>query len=231
MDIILLENLKKSISPSSWLSLLDDNQLIKIFDMLKRGTTNSEVIRTCQSIFNIRQKATLSDLLPDLVKFRMQVLDDRSLLKLEEAQKNQVAVELAGKLRGLTSKVDAFGRLNWLADLQTQRVIRLMERETKTLPMDITTDNIKALQDMLLKILKAKQELKLDEGVSQITPDTTEKIKGLVEGFKDDGETMIQATHKLLELAEERSLILKLDSDGKYAISSKNEDKEEEVVG
>jgi hypothetical protein len=37
---------------------------------------------------------------------------------------------------------------------------------------------------------------------------------------------MIEATHKLLTLAEERSLILKLGEDGSYSINAKEEEKE-----
>ena len=224
-DKLLIIKIKEAIPKNSWLSLFDDKQLIKLHEMLKRGVTNSEIIRTCQTIFNVKKKATLQELLPDLVRFRTKILDDKSLLVLEEAQKNKAAVQLAGKLKGLTSKVDAFGRLSWLVDQQTQRVLKLIEIESKTLPMDKTTDNIDILNKMLHSLLKAQQELKLEDNTS-ITIETQDKLRGLVEGFKDDGETMIEATHKLLTLAEERSLILKLDEDGSYSISNKNDDKD-----
>ena len=227
-DKLLIFKIKEAIPKDSWLSLFDDKQLIKLHEMLKRGVTNSEIIRTCQTIFNIKKKATLQELLPDLVRFRTKVLDDKSLLVLEEAQKNKAAVQLASKLKGLTSKVDAFGRLSWLVDQQTQRVMKLLDIEAKTLPMDKTTDNIDMLNKMLHNLLKAQQELKIDDS-NIITADTQDKLKGLVEGFKDDGETMIEATHKLLTLAEERSLILKLGEDGSYSINAKNEE-EKEVV-
>lgn len=224
-DKLLIIKIKEAIPKNSWLSLFDDKQLIKLHEMLKRGVTNSEIIRTCQTIFNVKKKATLQELLPDLVRFRTKILDDKSLLVLEEAQKNKAAVQLAGKLKGLTSKVDAFGRLSWLVDQQTQRVLKLIEIESKTLPMDKTTDNIDILNKMLHSLLKAQQELKLEDNTS-ITIETQDKLRGLVEGFKDDGETMIEATHKLLTLAEERSLILKLDEDGSYSISNKNDAKD-----
>ena len=224
-DKFLTAKIKEAVPTNSWLSILDDKQLVKLHEMLKRGVTNSEIIRTCQTIFNVKKKATLQDLLPDLVRFRTKVLDDKALIVLEEAQKSKVATQLANRLRGLTSKVDAFGRLSWLVDQQTQRVLKLMDIEAKTLPMDKTTDNIAMLDKMLHSLLKAQQELKLDDS-NVITAETTEKLKGLVEGFKDDGETMIQATHKLLSLAEERSLILKLDEDGSYSITTKETDKE-----
>ena len=226
MDKLLLEGIKKAIPKDSWLFLLGDSQLLQIHEMLTKGTTNSEIIRTCQSVFNVKRKAQLHELLPDLVQFRTKALDDKALVKLEEAQQNKAAVALAGRLRGLTSKVDAFGRLSWLVDQQTQRVLKFRDYEAKTtLPLDKTTENIVVLQKMLENLCKAQHELNLDEGSSQITADTRDRLQGLVEGFKDDGETMIQATHELLKLAEQRSLVLKLDEDGKYSVSSP-EDKE-----
>ena len=232
MDKLLLEGMKKAIPKDSWLFLLDDSQLLKIYEMLNKGTTNSEIIRTCQSIFNIKRKAQLHDLLPDLVQFRTKSLGDKALVKLEEAQQNKAAVDIANRLRGLTSKVDAFGRLNWLVDLQTQRVLSLRDYETKTtIPLDRTTENMVVLEKMLTNLLKAQQELNLDEGPYQITSDTKSKLQGLVEGFKDDGETMIQATHELLKLAEQRSLVLKIDEDGKYSISGQEETETVEVSG
>jgi hypothetical protein len=217
----LLDDIKKFVDTDSWLSLLDDAQLIKIFDMLKSGTTNSEIIKTCQYIYNIKRKTSVHEMLPDLVRFRTKALDDKSLLKLEEAQKNEAALALGSRLRNLTSKVDAFGRLSWLTDQQTLRVMRLLERESKTLPMDITTTNIKMLDQMLHSLLKAQHELNLGEEKTGITQDAAQKVKGLVEGFKDDSETMIQATSKLLELCENRSLILKLEEDGTYAVDER----------
>jgi hypothetical protein len=224
-DLLLLAKIKEDIPNNSWIAILQDKQLLKLHEMLKKGITNSEIIRTCQTIFNVKKRATLQELLPDLVRFRTKVLDDKSLLILEEAQKNKAAVQLANKLKGLTSRVDAFGRLSWLVDQQTQRVIKLLDIEAKTLPMDKTTDNIAMLDKMLHNLLKAQQELKLDDSTT-ITVETQDKLRGLVEGFKDDGETMIQATHRLLSLAEERSLILKLGDDGSYSINSKEEEKE-----
>ena len=211
VDLVLLEMLKSSITKDSWLELLNDIQLMQVYDMLKSGRTSSEIIKACQYKFNIKKRAAVNELLPDLVHFRTKVLDDKSLLKLEEAQKNDAAIALGTRLRGLTSKVDAFGRLNWLVDQQTHRVLRLMDREAKTLPMEVTTINIKMLDEMLHKLLKAQSELNLDEERVGITQDANQKIRGLIEGFKDDGETMIQATQKLLELAEDRSLILNID--------------------
>jgi ABC-type uncharacterized transport system ATPase subunit len=230
MDPLLIDKIKEAVPNGSWLEILEEKQLYKIYEMLKKGKTNSEIIRTCQIIFSVKSKATVQELLPDLVKFRTVALDDKSLLKIEEAQKTKVAVEISNKLRNLSSKVDAMGRLNWLADQQTLRVIRLLEMEAKTLPMDTTTTNIDMLNKMLHNLQKAHQELKLDSATGQVTAEDQDKLKGLIDGFKDDGESMIQATHKLLELVEQRALILNIDEEGSYSVSSPKIEEDPEKV-
>ena len=231
MDIVLLKRLRDSVPKNSWLGLLNDSQLLKIHSMLSKGTTNSEIIRTCQSSYGIKRRATIQELLPSLVDFRTKTVNDKALLKIEEAQGVQVAVDLSAKLRGLTSKVDALGRLSWLVDVQTQRVLKAAEAEKKSpYPMDIVTENIDVLNKMLHGLYKAQQELNIgDSQNSSITPEAKEKIGGLVSNFKDSSKTMIQATHQLLKLADERSLILRLDEDGKYVAPSIKEE-EREVI-
>lgn len=216
----LLNDIKKAIPNGSWMELLEDVQLLKIHEMLKNGSTNSEAIRTCQSLFNVKRKAKLEELLPDIVQFRTKVLSDKALLVIEEAQGNEAAAKLAHKLRGLTSKVDAFGRLNWLADQQTERVLRMLAKEAKTgLAYPGTAENMMMLDKMLHNLLKAKSDLNIAEPTVTVSPDATQKLQTLVDGFKNDGDTMINATHKLLDLVETRALTLKVNDEGTYSIT------------
>lgn len=223
MSNTLLE-IKAAVPKGSWMELLEDLQLLKVHEMLKNGATNSEAIRTCQAMFNVKRKAKLEELLPDIVKFRTQVLNDRALLVIEEAQGNAAALQLASKLRGLTSRVDAYGRLNWLVDQQTDRVVGMLGKEKKTgLVYPGTTDNIAMLDKMLHNLLKAKSELNISEPTITVSSESNQKLQQLVDGFKNDGETMINATHKLLDLVDTRSVTLKLDTEGKFTVTPTEE--------
>lgn len=223
MSNTLLE-IKAAVPKGSWMELLEDLQLLKVHEMLKNGATNSETIRTCQAMFNIKRKAKLEELLPDIVKFRTQSLNDKALLAIEEAQGNAAALQLSNRLRGLTSRVDAFGRLNWLVDQQTERVLGMLGKEKKTgLVYPGTTDNMVILDKMLHNLLKAKSELNISEPTVSVSSESNQKLQQLVNGFKNDGETMINATHKLLDLVDTRSVTLKLDQEGKFSISEKEE--------
>ncbi len=98
---------------------------------------------------------------------------------------------------GLTSRVDAFGRLNWLVDQQTERVLGMLGKEKKTgLVYPGTTDNMVILDKMLHNLLKAKSELNISEPTVSVSSESNQKLQQLVNGFKNDGEAMINATHK-----------------------------------
>ncbi len=223
MPDTLLE-IKAAVPQGSWMELLEDLQLLKIHEMLKNGATNSEAIKTCQAMFNIKRKAKLEELLPDIVKFRTQVLNDKALLAIEESQGNSAAIQLASRLRGLTSRVDAFGRLNWLVDQQTERVVGMLGKEKKSgLIYPGTTDNIAMLDKMLHNLLKAKSDLNIADPTITVSSESNQKLQQLVDGFKNDGETMINATHKLLDLVDTRSVTLKLDQEGKFSLTEKDE--------
>lgn len=223
MSNTLLE-IKAAVPKGSWMELLEDLQLLKIHEMLKNGATNSEAIKTCQAMFNVKRKAKLEELLPDIVKFRTQILNDKALLAIEETQGNTAAIQLATRLRGLTSRVDAFGRLNWLVDQQTERVVGMLGKEKKSgLIYPGTTDNIAMLDKMLHNLLKAKSDLNIPEQTVTVSSESNQKLQQLVDGFKNDGEAMINATHKLLDLVDTRSVTLNLDQDGKFTVTEKEE--------
>ena len=100
----------------------------------------------------------------------------------------------------------------------------MLGKEKKTgLVYPGTTDNMVILDKMLHNLLKAKSELNISEPTVSVSSESNQKLQQLVNGFKNDGETMINATHKLLDLVDTRSVTLKLDQEGKFSISEKEE--------
>jgi hypothetical protein len=203
---------------------LDDRQLVHVFLLLQAGNTNSEVINFVQSKFGMGKKLNTADLLPELVKFRTEALNDTSLIKIEAQAGNEAAQQLDEKMSKLSSELDGMSRFGWLIDLQTKRVLRLHERELKTLPMSITIDNVKLLGGMLKEYIEKQIDLGL---VSSVTPRLQVKLdgdfKGLLGMLSNDGESMIQATHAFLDLAEKRALTMKVDENGSYKIAKGEE--------
>lgn len=224
----LIKKLREAIPVDvnkGWMKHLDDKQLVTVYLKLQNGDTNSEVINFCQKEYGIRLKSKTTELLPEMVKFRTAALNDTNLIKIEAAAGNKVAKAIEKKIENLSSELDGMGRLGWLIDLQTKRVIRLQEREDKTLPMTITTENIKLLGGMLKEYIDKQIDLGI---VSSTTPkirlDIDANFKSIVDAMNDDGERMIQATHRFLELADKKALVMRVDDDGNYTIDKGTED-------
>jgi hypothetical protein len=77
-------------------------------------------------------------------------------------------------------------------------------------------------------MLKEYIEKQIDLGlVSSVTPRLQVKLdgdfKGLLGMLSNDGESMIQATHAFLDLAEKRALTMKVDENGSYKIAKGEE--------
>lgn len=203
----------------SWMKFLDDRQLTHVYLLLKKGNTNSEVIHFARKEFGVGNKLGVPEMLPELVKFRTEALNDTNLIQIEAQAGNEVAQQLEDKMNKLSSELDGLGRFGWLIDLQTKRVLRLHERELKTLPMSITTDNVKLLGGMLKEYIDKQIELGIiSSNVPKIKLEVDGNFKNLLEALSDDGERMIQATHRFLDLAEKKALTMSVSDDGTYKI-------------
>lgn len=214
MDIKVLRSF---ITEGSWLKKLKEDQLLSVFEELKKGTTLTDIIKLCQRTFKINRSAEIYHLMPDLVKFRGRALKDIHYLNAEEAKALEVTKEAELKIRDLSARLDGMGRLGWLIELQTNRVLTLVDREKKAVPMPITTENIKLLNDMIKGYVKTQAELGIMDQVSTVQEINIEcKFNDLVANLKDDGTKMIDATHKLLDMAEKRSVIMTENSEGKF---------------
>lgn len=214
-----IETLKSFILPKSWLLQLTDDQLFSVYEELNKGTTLIDIIKLCQRTFKIKRNAEVFHLMPDLVKFRGRALKDLQYINMEEAKNLEVTKQVEAKIRDLSAKLDGVGRLGWLIELQTNRVLTLMEREKKAVPMPITTDNIKLLNDMIKGYVKTQAELGiLDQAAAKVEIAIDHKFSELMSNLKDDGTRMIDATHKLLDMAEQKAIIMTEDTNGSYVI-------------
>lgn len=216
MDIIALRSF---ITEGSWLHKLKEDQLLVVFEELKKGTTLTDIIKLCQRTFKINRSSEVYHLMPALVKFRGRALKDIHYLNAEEAKNLEITKEAELKVRDLSARLDGVGRLGWLIELQTNRVLTLVDREKKAVPMPITTENIKLLNDMIKGYVKTQSELGILDQANAVQGINIEcRFNDLVANLKDDGTKMIDATHKLLDMAEKRAITMTEDTEGKFVV-------------
>jgi hypothetical protein len=191
-----------------WLHELDDNLLYQVYVDLRNGSNFSEVIDKVQLEWRLYFTVEPRKLMGDLANFKIRALDDIALLEAQYHNNEPQAQREVARLEGLSRRIDAMGRLGWLADVQTERVKDMVEAEQEDQsPKSITGEAIKQLGVLLEKYIKLESET----GASRITiTATTPKMQeAFISTIEGDGNKMIDATRRLMAFAEDRSLLIK----------------------
>lgn len=219
----LLVKLREAVPKDTWMLHLDDQQLITIYLKLQKGFTNSEVAAFCEEEFGVKGDFML--IMTTIVKFRTKVFDDTALIRAEAALDNPEAKKLECKLNELSSDLDAMGRLGWLINMQTDRVLALKAREDQAkIPLEATTNNIKVLQGLLDSYITKQMDLGiLNSAVPRVKLDIDHKFKAILGGLEDSGERMIDITHQFIESAQDKILTLRVNDDGSYELNDSRE--------
>ena len=192
----------------SWLKFLNDGQLEEVTQQLKQGETNADVIRFVQNTYKLKREHSIIQMLPELIKYRTRALNDADLISLEIEQGNPVAKEIAAKIQRLSSEVDAMGRLGWLIDTQTQRVARLMERENKSLPLDMTTENIKVLGKLLTDFIDKQVAMGYGRNTTMLKLEVQQKFDTLLETAGEQEANMIDVASRFLNNLEQKAILI-----------------------
>jgi signal transduction histidine kinase len=211
-DKELIKRLRKVTTNSKmankWLHKLDNNQLCEVYTDLRNGFNFSEVIDKVQLEWKIFFEMDSRLLMSDLANFKIKALDDLALLEAKFHNNEPMAKREMARLDGLSKKIDALGRLGWLADVQTDRVRNMVDTEQQeNSPRSITGEAIRQLGTLLEKYIKLESETGATRiTVTATTPQMQEAFLSTIEG---DGNKMINATRRLMTMAEDRSISIK----------------------
>jgi len=196
---------KESTLSGRWLHEIPDHLLAEIYLDMREGATFIEIIDKVQKDWRILFDRNSRSLMGDLANFKMKALNDTALVEAQLKNGEPGAREIKDKLENLSARIDAMGRLGWLADVQTARVEKFIAMEdVEGKPLIILNDTIRQLSSILEKYIK----LENDVGTSRITFSTTgQPLKAFAFEAQDDTDKIISATRRLLALTEERGLI------------------------
>jgi hypothetical protein len=204
----------------TWLRLLNDRQLAEVYHRLKLGQPSYRIARIAQEEWGIRKKAEVKSLARAVRKFKEEAL---GLIHVEKTAPSEDRKELGRKLEGkaltLTKKVDGLGRLGWLIERQTERVLLLMDREKNALPFKFTGDEIETLSDMIEKYVKLQVTLGIvDTPPPEINLNVKHRFDGLLQHTVQGGTAVIEAADRWLQKCEESALTLRRSEDGRYEL-------------
>jgi hypothetical protein len=190
---------------------LNDDQLKVVVDKIIKGSSNGEILRIVQRDFGLLSDQDPRKLAGDLIKFKSALLSKEK--KNEES--DTLPSEIRSKIANLSEKVDGLGRMGWLINVQTERILNIMNKEKMGLPMTIAHTNIKTLGNLLDKYIKVQMELgMLSKDQNETIIETGEGIENVVNIQDSSKNVVIDATRKLLKSIDLRAERFRLKEDG-----------------
>ena len=229
MNKELVDQLKKLScvkgKQKTWISELADNQLLEIFHRLKNGETAKSIARHCQQVWHINRSSSIHALSQGILKFQKRckhLLETSVLLPQQES-------ESSDPHEADYDSGDALESLNYIARIQRDRIISMIEKEKKTgVKHPHMSRDVQALATLQKVILKQRAyELTHEDPLKERR--WAQRQKGIQEKFgalmknttQDDRNKMVSAIGRFLELAKQHSFTLEVGPDGKYIIPQK----------
>lgn len=223
----LLRRLRQIVSPSgkkgTWLRKLNDRRLAEVYMRLTHGQSAFLISQIAQREWNVMTTSATRSLCRAVYVFSKEALGDIKTTAIEapsndEEGKKSTNLEL--RRRRLGEKLDAMGRLAWTIEQQTDRFQLSLDLEKKTkIPLKHTDVIVKRLGGLLDTYLDYAVKLGL---VDAKPPELSLKVKHMFDGFVgdlgDDGQRVMTAAHRFLEMATQESMTLAMGEDGAYRL-------------
>jgi hypothetical protein len=232
----LIRKLRHIVRPpgkkGTWLRFLSDRQLAEVYQRLKQGQSIYSITRIAQSHCSSQRNSSIKSLSRAVRQFREAALGDLAPIPAgrgKQKDKKDAVKVLRQRGARIQKKLDGLGRLRWLIDKQTDRLEDLMSLEGP-IPFKQTERTVKELGILIENYMKIQMELGLVETKpSELHLLMHHRFHGLLEHtVKDGGQKMIEASNRLLEMAEQEALTLVEREDGTFCLQDKD-GKEREV--
>jgi hypothetical protein len=221
--------MREAVSPAgkrgTWLKQLSNDQLSEIFHRLKMGQSCHRIAQHAQEVWGIQPKASAKSLSRAVRQFKHRMLGDLELVATDEKSKDRrkEGRRLLERGRSQVAKLDGLDRMRWLIELQTDRLINMMEHEgMQGLPWlnsKAVNKTIETLQNMLDRYLKIQIDLGiLDAKPQELQLTLKHRFDGLLQHTISPGTALTDWADKLLESAEKEALTFSLAEDGSYKL-------------
>lgn len=201
----------------TWVSERSDDQLYQLYLKLKNEEPALSIAQYAQKAWGVNPESTTHSISQGILKFRRRIADLLELSTLPQA--DAVPVHQGG--HDLKNLDDLMG-LELLIREQRERIYRMMreERELGVKHTNLSRD-IQSLA-ALAKVLAKEKEFALRHKDQDPVKQREEELRDqrmdknfniLIAGLPDDGERVIQACDRLMELAARRSIRMVMGED------------------
>jgi len=219
-----INKLREAVQPKGkkglWLRHLSDRRLSEVYHRLRMGQSSHHIAKMAKMEWGVMKDSDIKSLSRGVRQFRDKVVGDLKAEGYKTPERKEVAESVRRRGKYLTEKLDGLSRLRWLIDTQTERVALLVEKEKTSLPFRFTGKEVKYLGELLEMYVRFQIDLGLlDAKPAEFNLTVKHRFDGLLQNsLRGGGVSMIEATNKFLEMAEEKALTFKLTDDGAYAM-------------
>ena len=229
-----MQRLRSFVSPPGkkglWLRKLNDRQLAEVYHRLKIGQPAYRVVKIAQFDWGVMRKSQPASLNRAMVLFKEKVVGE---IKLEgdrhnKEDKKKFLARSTKKGERSVKKLNSLGRLRWLINVQTERLVLLRSKEKSTnMPLMMTEKTVEVLGDLLEKLIKHEIALglrdakpsELSESVKKYFDAMLKKVDGDPLAGGSGGNVMISAANKMLEAVAQDAVLMTINEDGGYDIA------------
>lgn len=226
--VVLLKKLREIVDPpgkkGTWLRLLNDRQLVEVYQRLKLGQTSYHITKICQG-WGVQRTSDVKSMSRSMLAFKKRALGEIATIvsglskPKDEAKVSKTLEKKAARIGG---KINALGKLSWAISLQADRIEMLFEAEKKSLPFKHTDVTIRTFLDMI----KEYVEISIKLGVTpEIPKEFDVRVQHefgemITKQLGAGGSKVVDALGKFLDLAKAHSEKLVLNEDGTYALEN-----------
>ena len=238
------QKLRNVVSPPGkkglWLRKLNDRQLSEVYHRLKMGQAPYRVVKIAQVDWGVMRKSQPASLNRGMVVFRDKVVGEITAEagrhnKEEKKRFNAVATRKGARS---VEKLNSLGRLRWLINTQTERLVLLRSKEKSTnMPLMMTEKTVEVLGGLLENLIKHEIALGLrDAKPSELSTSVKNYFDAMLRKVDGDpltggsgGNVMISAANKMLEAVSKDAVLMTINEDGGYDIADAAESGESET--
>lgn len=222
----LIRKLRLAVAPPGmkglWLRHMSDSQLVESFFMLEAGETDYGVAKKAQAEWGLMGASQVKSLARGVKSFR-----DRTLSEIVKARTSGVDEKTIQKIEKRVKKieedVDAMEIQAWAILRMQDRVITLLSKEAKSMPLKITNACFEILAKLIDQYLRWQVELgRVPCTPAELNLNVSHKFAGLLaHTIGGDSEKIVHATERFMEEIDKRALTLKMGNDGTYKFQKK----------
>lgn len=223
---ILIKKLREIVKPPGkkglWLRHLSDRRLAEVYHRLKMGQAGYRIAKIAQDEWGILKTSDTKSLARAVRIFRDKTVDlitiEKSTAPDTEPERKRVASAAQKRALRIRKNLDALGRMRWLIDVQTERIVAMATTEVReNVSFKSTDKSIGELRELLDTYMKWAVETGVyDAKPHELQVNFKHQFDGLVGNLSNDGARLISAADKFLELAENAALTMVMDDTGKY---------------